>query len=59
MSWLLLLGFIGVVWLWPIALCIQWSKAKNRRTDVWTLLAVLFGWFAVFAILLSPKIDKK
>ena len=48
---LLYIVFCLVIWIFPIIICNNQAKKKNRSTGNWILLAVLFGWFAVLAIL--------
>ena len=48
---LLYMLFWLAIWILPMIICNNQAKKKNRSTGNWILLAVLFGWFAVLAIL--------
>ena len=50
---LLYVMFWLAIWIFPVIICNNQAKKKNRSTGNWILLAVLFGWFAVLAIFIA------
>lgn len=47
-----------IVWALCVFACYKIAENKNREADVWAVLGILFGVFALIAILLLPKNNK-
>ena len=47
-----------VVWILCVFACYKVAEDKNRDAGVWAVLGILFGIFALIAILLLPENNK-